>query len=52
VAPPTLLNGKFRILERRRIEFRAQADAIKKLTQKYNVTYMSIDWTAASCWIT
>ena len=38
--------GKFRILERhqwRGMDFRAQADAIKKLTEQYNVTYIGID---------
>ena len=40
--------GKFRILERhqwRGMDFRAQADAIKKLTEQYNVTYIGIDST-------
>ncbi len=48
VAPPTVPGGKFRILERhqwRGMDFRAQADAIKKLTQQYNVTYIGIDST-------
>lgn len=48
MAPPTVPGGKFRILERhqwRGMDFRAQADAIKKLTQQYNVTYIGIDST-------
>lgn len=48
VAPPTVPGGRFRILERhqwRGMDFRAQADAIKKLTQQYNVTYIGIDST-------
>ncbi|MDM9017965.1 phage portal protein [Escherichia coli] len=43
VAPPAVPGGKFRILERhqwRGMDFRAQADAIKKLTEQYNVTYL------------
>lgn len=46
MAPPV---EKFRILERhqwRGMDFRAQADAIKKLTQQYNVTYIDIDSTS------
>ena len=46
--PCTVQGGKFRILERhqwRGMDFRAQADAIKKLTQQYNVTYIGIDST-------
>lgn len=48
MAPPNVPGGKFRILERhqwRGMDFRAQADAIKKLTQQYNVTYIGIDST-------
>lgn len=48
VAPPVVPGGKFRILERhqwRGMDFRAQADAIKKLTEQYNVTYIGIDST-------
>ena len=48
VAPPAVPGGKFRILERhqwRGMDFRAQADAIKKLTEQYNVTYIGIDST-------
>lgn len=48
VAPPTVPGGKFRILER--IQFKSpdyqdQADEIKKLTEKYHVTYIGIDVT-------
>lgn len=48
MAPPIVPGGKFRILERhqwRGMDFRAQADAIKQLTQQYNVTYIGIDST-------
>lgn len=48
VAPPAVPGGKFRILERhqwRGMDFRARADAIKKLTEQYNVTYIGIDST-------
>ncbi|WJV54466.1 terminase ATPase subunit family protein [Prodigiosinella aquatilis] len=48
IAPPIVPGGKFRILERhqwRGMDFRAQADAIKKLTEQYNVTYIGIDST-------
>lgn len=48
IAPPAVSGGKFRILERhqwRGMDFRAQADAIKTLTQQYNVTYIGIDST-------
>lgn len=48
IAPPLVAGGKFRILERhqwRGMDFRAQSDAIKKLTECYNVTYIGIDST-------
>jgi len=48
IAPPAVPGGKFRILERhqwRGMDFRAQAESIKKLTQQYNVTYIGIDST-------
>ncbi|MGK7499139.1 hypothetical protein ACSRA2_23100, partial [Salmonella enterica] len=48
MAPPTVPGGKFRILERhqwRGMAFRAQPDAIKKLPQHYNLTYIGIDST-------
>jgi hypothetical protein len=46
--PPMVPGGKFRILERhqwRGMDFRAQAEAIRQLTQQYNVTYIGIDST-------
>ncbi len=48
VAPPLVPGGKFRILERhqwRGMNFRAQSDAIKRLTEQYNVEYIGIDST-------
>ena len=48
IAPPSVPGGKFRILERhqwRGMDFRAQAEAIRKLTLQYNVTYIGIDST-------
>ncbi|AMR77315.1 terminase large subunit domain-containing protein [Cupriavidus nantongensis] len=48
VAPPTRPGGKFRILEHhqfRGMDFAAQADAIQKLTERYNVAYIGIDST-------
>ncbi|HGN1800928.1 TPA: terminase family protein, partial [Proteus mirabilis] len=43
IAPPKVPGGKFRILERhqwRGMDFRAQADAIKKITERFYVEYM------------
>ncbi|WP_027808292.1 terminase large subunit domain-containing protein [Burkholderia cenocepacia] len=48
IAPPEEPNGKFRVLERHRwkgIDFETQADKIRELTQRYNVTYIAIDTT-------
>ncbi len=48
IAPPSLMGGAFRILERhqwRGMDFRAQAEAIKQLTERYNVEYIGIDST-------
>ena len=48
VAPPPVAGGKFRILERfqwRGMDFRAQAESIRQLTEIYNVTYIGIDST-------
>lgn len=48
MAPPATLGGKFRILERfqwRGMDFEAQANAIKEITQRYNVEYIGIDTT-------
>jgi hypothetical protein len=42
--------GKFRILERhqwRGMDFRAQAEAIRKLTQQYNVTISALTLPAS-----
>lgn len=48
IALPKVPGGKFRILERhqwRGMDFRAQADAIKKITERFYVEYMGIDTT-------
>lgn len=48
LAPPMVAGGKFRILEHHQwkgMDFAAQADAIKALTQKYCVDYIGIDAT-------
>ncbi|HCT2464045.1 TPA: terminase ATPase subunit family protein [Proteus mirabilis] len=48
IAPPKVPGGKFRILERhqwRGMDFRAQADAIKKITERFYMEYMGIDTT-------
>lgn len=48
IAPPKVPGGKFRILERhqwRGMDFRAQADAIIKITERFYVEYMGIDTT-------
>ncbi|MDE9455890.1 terminase ATPase subunit family protein [Xenorhabdus bovienii] len=48
IAPPLVTGGKFRILERhqwRGMDFRAQSDAIQRLTEQYNVEYIGIDST-------
>ena len=48
VAPPRVPGGKFRILERhqfRGMDFDAQGDTIRKVTQRYWVTYIGIDTT-------
>ncbi|WGL99701.1 terminase ATPase subunit family protein [Arsenophonus sp. aPb] len=48
IAPPKTSGGKFRILEHhqwRGLDFRAQANAIKALTERYNVQYIGIDST-------
>ncbi|HHR6120106.1 TPA: terminase ATPase subunit family protein [Providencia alcalifaciens] len=48
VAPPLRAGDKFRILEHhqwRGMDFRAQANAIKELTERYNVQYIGIDST-------
>ena len=48
VAPPARPGGVFRVLERHQfkgMDFEAQAEAIKKITQRYYVAYMGIDTT-------
>ncbi|HHX4867457.1 TPA: terminase large subunit domain-containing protein [Acinetobacter nosocomialis] len=48
VAPPSVANGKFRILERhqfRGMDFKAQAEQILQITLRYNVTYIGLDTT-------
>lgn len=48
VAPPLVPGGKFRVLERhqfRGMDFSAQAEAIRQVTQRYWVTYIGIDMT-------
>ncbi|MBK1711317.1 terminase ATPase subunit family protein [Rubrivivax gelatinosus] len=48
LAPPATPGGKFRALERhqfRGLDFEAQAEAIRKITQTYAVTHIGIDTT-------
>lgn len=48
VAPPTQDYPKFRLLERHQfkgMDFKSQAEFIKKMTQKYHVTYIGLDIT-------
>ncbi|EOG5548344.1 terminase large subunit domain-containing protein [Acinetobacter baumannii] len=48
VAPPSVANGKFRILERhqfRGMDFKSQAEQIRQITLRYNVTYIGLDTT-------
>lgn len=48
VSPPNSAGGKFRVIEKyqfKGMDFSAQADEIKKLTERYNVTYIGIDST-------
>lgn len=48
IAPPTVPGGKFRIIEKHRwhgMDYEAQAKAIKKITEQYNVTFIGIDTT-------
>lgn len=48
LAPPLVPGGKFRILERhqfRGMDFAAQAEFIRQVTQRYWVTYIGIDVT-------
>ena len=48
IAPPLVAGGKFRMLDRvqfKGMDFEAQAQRIKKVTECYNVTYIGIDVT-------
>ena len=48
VAPPSKPGGKFRVLEKQQfkgMDFEAQAEAIKAITQRYNVQHIGIDTT-------
>jgi hypothetical protein len=48
LAPPDKPGGKFRVLERhqwRGLDFEAQAEAIRLITLRYNVTFIGIDTT-------
>lgn len=48
LAPPETPGGKFRVLERhqwRGLDFEAQAEAIRQITLRYNVTFIGIDTT-------
>jgi uncharacterized protein YjcR len=48
VAPPLVPGGKFRVLERhqfRGMDFNSQAETIRQVTRRYNVTYIGIDTT-------
>lgn len=50
VAPPAKPGGKFRILEKQRLkglDFEGQANAIRSMAAKYNVTKIGIDTTGA-----
>ncbi|MDH0894706.1 MULTISPECIES: terminase ATPase subunit family protein [unclassified Pseudomonas] len=48
VSPPPPSGGKFRVIERfqfRGMDFNAQAETIRKITERYWVTYIGIDTT-------
>lgn len=48
LAPPAVPGGKFRVLEKHQfkgMDFQAQAEFIRKLTERYHVTYIGIDAT-------
>ncbi|MRR51671.1 MAG: terminase ATPase subunit family protein [Rhodocyclaceae bacterium] len=48
LAPPLALGGKFRLIERHQfkgMDFDAQAEAIRKITQRYDVAFIGIDTT-------
>jgi uncharacterized protein YjcR len=49
IAPPMVPGGKFRLLDKiklRGMDYEAQAEAIRKMTDIYNVTYIGIDMTS------
>jgi uncharacterized protein YjcR len=46
VAPPLVAGGKFRLLEKMQfwgMDYESQAQAIKEVTERYNVTFIGID---------
>ncbi len=46
LAPPSTPGGKFRVLERhqfRGLDFEAQAEAIRKVTERFNVAFIGMD---------
>lgn len=48
IVPPAVPGGKFRVIEKHQwkgMDFEAQAEAIRKITERYNVTYIGIDMT-------
>jgi uncharacterized protein YjcR len=48
LAPPLVPGGKFRVLEKIQLlgmDYEAQAEAIRKVTERYHVTYIGIDMT-------
>lgn len=48
IAPPAVAGGKFRVLERHQFkgdDFAQQAEHIRQITLRYNVTYIGIDTT-------
>ncbi|QNM96379.1 terminase ATPase subunit family protein [Chitinimonas koreensis] len=48
LAPPAVPGGKFRLLEKHQfkgLDFQAQADKIKRITETYNVAHIGIDTT-------
>ncbi|PJI33133.1 terminase large subunit domain-containing protein [Acinetobacter pseudolwoffii] len=48
LAPPAVAGGKFRVLERHQFkgdDFAQQAEHIRHITRRYNVTYIGIDTT-------
>lgn len=48
LAPPAKAGGKFRVLERHRLQhmdYEAQAEFIRKITRRYNVAHIAIDVT-------